>query len=65
MFPVNGYLYFLLLIDVFSRHIYVEPLKKKDGPTVGLALEKIFAIIEEKNTKIQQFQTDQGDQPLS
>jgi hypothetical protein len=28
MFPVMGFKYFLLFIDVFSRHIYCEPLKK-------------------------------------
>ena len=59
MFPVNGFLYFLLIIDVFSRHIYVEALKKKDAPSVAKAMEKIFSIIEEKNTRIQYFQTVQ------
>ena len=60
MFPSKGFLYFLLIIDVFSRHIYVRPLKKKDGTTVGKALEEIFSIVEEKNTPIQYFQTDQA-----
>ena len=59
MFPIKGFLYFLLIIDVFSRHIYVEALKKKDAPSVAKAMEKIFSIIEEKNTRIQHFQTDQ------
>lgn len=57
---MDDFLYFLLIIDVFSRHIYVKPLKKKDGSLVGKALEEIFSIIEEKNTRIQHFQTDQG-----
>ena len=57
MFPVMGFKYFLLLIDVFSRHIYCEPLKKKNSLQVGAAIEKIMAKME---TPIQKLQTDQG-----
>ena len=57
MFPVMGFKYFLLLIDVFRRHIYCEPLKKKNSLQVGAAIEKIMAKME---TPIQKLQTDQG-----
>lgn len=56
MFSVMGFKYFLLLIDVFSRHIYCEPLKKKNSLQVGIAIEKIMAKME---TPIQKLQTDQ------
>ena len=57
MFASMGYKYFLLLIDVFSRHIYCEPLKRKTAPQVGIAIEKILAKMHAPNQKIQ---TDQG-----
>ena len=57
MFPVMGFKYFLLFIDVFSRHIYCEPLKKKTAAQVGVAIEKIIG---QMHTPIQKLQTDQG-----
>ena len=55
MFPVMGFKYFLLFIDVFSRHIYCDPLKKT-ASQVGIAIEKILA---KMDTPIQKLQTDQ------
>jgi hypothetical protein len=57
MFEKNGYKYFLVLIDVFSRHVYAEPLKDKDAPTVRKVLEKIFATFTSPITKLE---TDEG-----
>ena len=34
--------YLLTVIDVLSKYAFVEPLKKKDGPTVAKAFVKIF-----------------------
>ena len=38
----KGYKYLLLFQDMFSRYIYAELLKKKDGKSVSLAAEKIL-----------------------
>ena len=38
----KNYPYGLVLVDQYSRFIYLEPLKKKSGPAVQLALEKII-----------------------
>ena len=43
MFEKNGFKYFLVLIDVFSRHLYVEALKDKTAATVKKAFQKIFS----------------------
>lgn len=48
--------YILLVIDVFSTHVYTECLKNKQAKTVGQALEKIFSKFE---TPISKFETDQ------
>lgn len=53
MAPFNSFRYFLCLVDVFSWHIWCEPLRKKNGPTVGKALEKLFEEIKSPITKIQ------------
>lgn len=34
--------YLLVIIDVLSRYIWVEPLKKKSGPEVAAALDKVY-----------------------
>ena len=57
MFEKNGYKYFLVLIDVFSRHLYVEILKDKSANTVKKAFEKIFSTLTSPITKIE---TDEG-----
>ena len=49
----NLFRYFLCLVDVFSWHIWCVALKKKNGPTVGKALEKVFNEINSPITKIQ------------
>lgn len=53
MAPFNGFRYFICLVDVFSWHIWAIALKKKSGPIVGRALEKIFNEINSPITKIQ------------
>ena len=57
MFEKNGFKYFLVLIDVFSRHLYVEILKDKSANTVKKAFEKIFASFTSPITKLE---TDEG-----
>lgn len=57
MFEKNGFKYFLVLIDVFSRHLYVEILKDKTAETVKQAFQKIFATFTSPITKIE---TDEG-----
>jgi len=49
----NLFRYFLCLVDVFSWHIWCVALRKKSGPVVGKALEKIFDEIKSPITKIQ------------
>ena len=53
----DGIRYVLILIDVVSKHVWVEPLKSKNGPTVLAAFKKIFGRIDRKPKKIQ---TDDG-----
>ena len=53
MAPFNGFRYFICLVDVFSWHLWAIALKKKSGPIVGRALEKIFSEIKSPITKIQ------------
>ncbi|KAK3087426.1 hypothetical protein FSP39_005823 [Pinctada imbricata] len=38
----DGFAYFLLAIDIFSRFVWTAPLKTKTGIEVAQALEKIF-----------------------
>ncbi|CAI4220402.1 unnamed protein product, partial [Auanema sp. JU1783] len=38
----DGYAYILTMIDVYTRMIYVEPLKTKRGTEVATAFEKVF-----------------------
>ena len=57
MFDKNGYKYFLVLCDVFSRHLFTEPLKDKTAKTVKKALQKIFDQIP---TPISKLETDSG-----
>lgn len=38
----RGFKYMLNVIDTFSKFAYIEPLKKKDGPSVSEAFERII-----------------------
>jgi len=38
----DGVNYLLTVIDVFSKRLYVKPLKRKSGPEVARAFEEIF-----------------------
>lgn len=62
MLPFNKFRYFLLLVDLFSRHIYVEPLRRKTTQVVRTAFEKIF---EEFKSPIIKLETDQGSEFIS
>lgn len=55
--PNTNEKYFLLLIDVFSFKIFVEPLADKNSETVAKALKKIFS---EFGSQIYEIQSDQG-----
>lgn len=57
MYSFNGFFYFLLVIDVFSRRIFTEPLKNKQIQTVKAAFENILAKI---NNRVNLVQTDKG-----
>jgi Integrase core domain/Chromo (CHRromatin Organisation MOdifier) domain len=57
MFKFEEFYYFLLVIDVFSRRIFCEPLKRKTSVLVKEAFNKIF---DEINNPIRVLQTDQG-----
>jgi len=38
----DGFKYFLLVIDVFSKHMYTRPLKSKTAQAVGDAFKDIY-----------------------
>ena len=38
----KGYKYLLTMVDVFSKHAWVEPIKNKTGQAVTVAFEKIL-----------------------
>ena len=40
----KGFKYLLMVIDVFSKFGWVEPLKNKKGETVAAAFEKLFKL---------------------
>ena len=52
----DGYRYLLICIDVFSKFLWVIPLKNKTGPTLVEAFKEIM----ESGRKPQKIQTDQG-----
>jgi hypothetical protein len=58
MYEKNQRKYFLVVIDVFSRHLFVDILENKDATTVRKSLEKIFS--EHFPTPITKLETDQG-----
>ena len=39
----DGYRYLLVIIDTFSRFVWMEALKNKSGPEVALAMEKVLS----------------------
>jgi len=57
--PKTGSKYFVLLIDVFSFKIFVEPLKDKNSETVAAALRSIF---NEFKSTIYEIQSDRGSE---
>jgi len=57
MYKFKGYFYFLLVIDVFSRRIFCEPLKRKTSVEVKKSFDKVF---DEINNPVRKIQTDQG-----
>ena len=52
----DSYRYVLLMIDVFSRYTWCEPIKNKTGPEVVKAMKKIF----EQGRRPKLLQTDKG-----
>ena len=52
----DGYRYLLVCIDVFSKYVWVIPLKTKTGPALVMAFKKIL----ESGRKPQKIQTDEG-----
>ena len=52
----DGYRYLLVCIDVFSKYVWVIPLKTKTGPDLVMAFKKIL----ESGRKPQKIQTDEG-----
>ena len=52
----DGYRYLLVCIDVFSKYLWVIPLKTKTGSALVTAFKKIL----ESGRKPQKIQTDQG-----
>ena len=43
----KGYVYILLLIDCFTKQIFIAPMKKKDQNNSALAFEEIFKTFDE------------------
>lgn len=57
MYDKNGFKYILVVCDIFSRHLWAEPLKDKTAASVRTVLTKLFDSI---LTPIEKFETDQG-----
>jgi hypothetical protein len=57
----DGMRYLLILIDVVSKYVWVEPLRTKSGPTVLEGLKAIFARTDRRPEKLQ---TDEGTEFL-
>lgn len=53
----QGYNYILVVVDVFSKHLYAEPMKTKTASETRNGFKKIFA---EFGSAIIKLQTDQG-----
>ena len=52
----KGMNYWLVVIDVFSRYLWVEPIPNKNGETIVKAFKKIFA----RGQKPRRLRTDRG-----
>jgi IS30 family transposase len=52
----DGVKYLLFVIDIFSRYLWIEPLKNKIGKEVVNGLKKIFS----KQRKCRTFRVDHG-----
>lgn len=57
----DGVKYLLVLIDVVSKYLWVEPLKSKNGPTVVAGFNQIWKRTKRRPEKIQ---TDDGKEFL-
>lgn len=53
----RGYRYILLVIDIFTKMIYAEPLKDKTGKSAAEAMEKILIRI---GQPVRNLHTDKG-----
>ena len=53
----EGYNYILVVIDVFSKYVWAEPVKSKDSKTVLAAFKKVLSSDERKP---ESFMTDKG-----
>ena len=62
MFPFEDFKYFLCVVDIFSRKIFVSNLKTKEAGEIRLAFEKIF---KEAGGVCQKLETDQGTKLFS
>lgn len=58
----GGHRYILIVIDVFSKMAYAEPLKNKTGLVVTKAMDSIFRKVNQHNPyhHIQNLHTDEG-----
>lgn len=58
----SGHRYILIVIDVFSKVAYAEPLKEKTGEAVTRAMNSIFRKVHRHNPhhRIKNLQTDDG-----
>ena len=54
----NGYSYVLVVVDTFSKYMWVRPLKDKQGSSVSKAFEDIF----KSNRKPNRIRTDKGQE---
>jgi hypothetical protein len=57
----DGIKYLLVLIDIVSKFVWVEPLKSKSGPSVKLAFERIW---DKTSRRPKKLQTDDGKEFL-
>ena len=62
MFPLNGFKYFLLVVDCYSSKLFVTSLKNKDADTVSHALTKIF---KKFGGQIYKLESDRGTEFVS
>lgn len=58
----DGVRYLMILIDIVSKHVWVEPLKTKSGPDVLAAFRKVFEKTERRPLRLQ---TDDGKEFLN